>query len=375
MDTSLGMGPTAVIPGSPYYTTNGQDATGAEIVATDLQPGGWSDDRLERVLPTPTFNLDDSDLEARDARLKRAISNGLGDSFEEKKLLVPAGTLAVLHFDRVYTPPLHVPDLHFEILHVISVFHRGTRRIPGHDIRSMFKFQFFRTSSPTTPSWDHDPAADEAGMFAVATDGTDGASTQEQQAVWRSVYGWMKGAPPTATNLATGAETEGLLRQLHSPENQAERERVGAAYALGRCAADGDAIALTGLLEAVSQHDGAEESRRAAVYGLAAAGDAAVPGLVAALTGATAAHGPDVAGTIVPAVAHALGEAAREDTVAGSCATAATALVDTMKKLETRTGLYEDVSPGAVDGVDIRASQLRFALAASIQVRFHISFH
>ena len=41
METTLGMGPTAVIPGTPYYTTNGQDATGCEVV------GNWSDDRLD----------------------------------------------------------------------------------------------------------------------------------------------------------------------------------------------------------------------------------------------------------------------------------------------------------------------------------------
>ena len=97
---------------------------------------------------------------------------------------------------------------------------------------------------------------------------------------------------------------------------------------------------------------GAEESRRAAVYGLGAAGDAAVPGLVAALQGATAAHGSAVAGAVLPAVAHALGEAAREDTVAGSCELAATALVDTMKNLELRLlgrmGLFEGVGAQAI---------------------------
>ena len=114
METTLGMGPTAVIPGSTYYTTDKQDATGAEVV------GNWGDDRLERILQNPTTDLSGGNLDARDARLQEAISKGLGESFEEKKLLVPAGTLADLHFD---------------------LFHRGTRRIPNHDIRTMFKLQ------------------------------------------------------------------------------------------------------------------------------------------------------------------------------------------------------------------------------------------
>jgi hypothetical protein len=119
METTLGMGPTAVIPGSMYFTTDKQDATGAEVV------GDWGDDRLERILEkNPTTNLSGDDLDARDARLQEAISKGLGESFEERKLLVPAGTLAVLHFD---------------------LFHRGTRRIPNHDIRTMFKLQYVLT--------------------------------------------------------------------------------------------------------------------------------------------------------------------------------------------------------------------------------------
>lgn len=100
------------------------------------------------------------------------------------------------------------------------------------------------------------------------------------------------------------------------------------------------------------------------VYGLGAAGDVAVPGLVEELRTATATQGSAAAGTLVPAVAHALGEATR---TASSCAAAAQALVSTMENLEQRLigrmGLFEGVS----SGVDRRASKLRFALAASMQ--------
>ena len=96
------------------------------------------------------------------------------------------------------------------------------------------------------------------------------------------------------------------------------------------------------------------------VYGLGAAGDVAVPGLVEELRTATATQGSAAAGTLVPAVAHALGEATR---TASSCAAAAQALVSTMENLIGRMGLFEGVS----SGVDRRASKLRFALAASMQ--------
>ena len=327
METTLGMGPTAVIPGTPYYTTNGQDATGCEVV------GNWSDDRLERVLPNPGSHRTEQDLDARDARLNLGITTGLGDEFEEKKLLVPAGTLAVLHFD---------------------LFHRGTRRIPDHDQRSMFKLQFFRTSAPTEPTWDHDPAAAE-----FPTD----VGEPEQHAVWKGVWNWMKGAPPEETpSAAASAETAKLVRTLED-KRERERSRVGAAYALGHSAAAGDEAALQALLRTVEQQE-AEAPRRASVYGLAAAGDVAVAGLTAALTRAVEAQGSASVGTVVPAVAHALGEASRQ---ASSCELATDALLGTMANIEerltARMGLFEGVS----NGVDQRASKLRFALAASIQ--------
>lgn len=100
------------------------------------------------------------------------------------------------------------------------------------------------------------------------------------------------------------------------------------------------------------------------VYGLSAAGDVAVPGLVQELQAATAACGPEFAGKVVPAIAHALGEATRTP---ASCATAAHALIETMTSVEQRlierVDLYEEDS----SGVDRQASKLRFALAASIQ--------
>jgi hypothetical protein len=218
METTLGMGPTAVIPGSAYFTTDRQDATGAEVVATDEHPNGWSDDRLERVLENPTFDLRDDDLSARDTRLNAAISQGLGDSFEERKLLVPAGTLAVLHFD---------------------LFHRGTRRIPGHDIRTMFKLQFFRTAAPAAgaPSWNHDRELTDTEGFR------DG--TPAQQAVWKSVWRWMKGDQPgTQPDAKPPKDTIALLDQLQDSNMNAEQIRICAAYALGEAAAAGTSATL-----------------------------------------------------------------------------------------------------------------------------------
>ena len=100
------------------------------------------------------------------------------------------------------------------------------------------------------------------------------------------------------------------------------------------------------------------------VYGLGAAGDVAVPGLVRELEAACTANGSGSAGTVVPAIAHALGEATRSP---ASCVAATHALLKTMTNMENRLmgrmGLFE----GTSSGVDRQASKLRFALAASIQ--------
>ena len=67
------------------------------------------------------------------------------------------------------------------------------------------------------------------------------------QVVWRGVWSWMKGVRPFEDTTETAAkagrledtETEALLAQLQNATMDAERMRVGAAYALGRKAADG----------------------------------------------------------------------------------------------------------------------------------------
>ena len=66
---------------------------------------------------------------------------------------------------------------------------------------------------------------------------------------------------------------------LSSPK---ELERVGAGYALGNQAARGDDTAVVALMELLQT--GSNNARRAAMYGLAASGDVAVPQLTSLIT-------------------------------------------------------------------------------------------
>ena len=102
METLASMGPTAVLRGGQYYTTDKQDATGS------LLAGTWSDDRLLRADPThynagTAFKIySDADLKARDAKLAQDL--GHLPFLKEEKVLIPAGTLAVLHYGTLSRP-------------------------------------------------------------------------------------------------------------------------------------------------------------------------------------------------------------------------------------------------------------------------------
>jgi hypothetical protein len=205
--------------------------------------------------------------------------------------------------------------LHFDLLH------RATRNFPTAIWRNMMKLQFCRTSAPTAPSWAH-TCGDEVDPFG----GHTGAGGTPQKAVWEAVWQWLRGSehpfPPPAplphtpglaiTNLGGSAgsppdereaaalerHTETLLRSTH------ERERVGSAYALAKL---GGAAGLAQLQHALLH--GSEDSSRTALYGLAAMGDAAVPGLLAALQRSS--RSQHAGAWVLPNAAHALTDALR----------------------------------------------------------------
>jgi hypothetical protein len=115
----------------------------------------------------------------------------------------------------------------------------------------------------------------------------------------------MLGSPaPSPSPLALASAGGDEVATLHEAllQSTAERERVCAAYALAK------AGALTEL-EGALMH-GSEDASRSALYGLMAAGDAAVPLLLHALT---ATHGQRC--WVVPNAAHALTDAIRTPTL------------------------------------------------------------
>ena len=79
--------------------------------------------------------------------LRRLKQVGWPEETTPKKVIVPKGSVAFTHFD---------------------VYHRGTRRNPelpdDAQTRLMVKFWFVRCRDNASPSWDHQPAADDADL-------------------------------------------------------------------------------------------------------------------------------------------------------------------------------------------------------------------
>ena len=158
-------------------------------------------------------------------------------------------------------------------------------------------------------------------------------------AVWQRVLDWMRGntaAPPTP---AASAEVESLAAAMLNSDS--ETERVGSAYSLGaavRAGGESDGLALAALAEGMVHPT--ERVRRAATWGIGAAGDGAVPTLLELLAAAPAeasALSPLSQQEVTTNAACALGEAAE---------TATAAIVDRLEQvaLRTKTELDQQVA-------------------------------
>ena len=138
--TTLEMGPTAVVRGSPYFTVDrGLSVPQAEDrLDAGLQPPPETPRALEAALKQweGISGHREAAVLGPDA-VDRRIDEGLamlggGGALEQRKLTVPAGSAVFIHFD---------------------IFHRGSRRMGAADgpWRPMFKLQFFRVSPTPRP--------------------------------------------------------------------------------------------------------------------------------------------------------------------------------------------------------------------------------
>lgn len=264
-DVTLEAGPTGIVPFSQYYEMPEQREGVGEA-----------------------HNSDDLDL--RDAAIDETVKS-LDPALEGMPVCVPGGSVVMMAYD---------------------VYHRGSRRRDDvADWRAMLKFQFVATGSRFQPSWNHDESDDASFDVPSNMDG-------RHSVVWDSMLDFCAGRledtpiTPIPSDLPqTAAEA---CAMLHS--GSMEADRMGAAYTLARMVrgASGESesnAALKLLMETMASAEGEEvlpigqqwrdNVRRAAMYGLSAAGPRAVAILITLLG--------DSSTTVQCAATHALSEA------------------------------------------------------------------
>ena len=269
----LAMGPTAIAPGSQYYSLPA-DGDGS---ARPTEPP-TRHDRID----DPQRLMQGDDLPARD-RLLRAAIESIDPAIREVPMAVEAGSVGFFHYD---------------------IYHRRMRRAAGAAgaPRVMFKFLYTSGQARTRPSWDH-----RSGVTPWAN-GRAAVPSALTASIWSFMLGDSEdSAPPRNAGAAAPSEpVSGTVDALLG--GRTEAARMAAAYELAQAAHAGSTESVTGLIRALVH--GGDAARRAAMHGLTGAGGAAVEPLVATLAD------PDVDDHVACCAVHALGEAAEEPSLA-----------------------------------------------------------
>ena len=265
----LAMGPTAIAPGSQYYSLP-DDGDGS---ARPTEPP-TRHDRID----DPQRLMQGGDLPARD-RLLRAAIESIDPAMREVPMTVEAGSVGFFHYD---------------------IYHRRMRRAAGASgaPRVMFKFLYASGQARTRPSWDH-----RSGVTSRAN-GHDAVPSALTASIWSFMLGESE-APTRPSNgggsapaAPVGETMDALLR------GRTEVARMAAAYELAQAARAGSTESVAGLIRALRH--GGDAAQRAAMHGLTGAGSAAVEPLLAILAE------PGVDDHVACCAVHALGEAAGE---------------------------------------------------------------
>lgn len=251
------MAPTALVPHSQYWTFDHDENN--DNICIEMLDYNFVRERMG----------EHPDLAERVRRFDSAVAGTGWPLVRQVKLCVRAGSVVLMNH---------------------NCFHRGQRR--GDDPatwpenpRYMWRFWLYRTTEPAAVrSSDAGKANEEAcQQFVPQEDPLTGIPLHAREAVpvWNSVYAWAKGsAPPVGGELP---ETETLQQQLYLGGDEAEPQRVLAAYHLAKTE-EGVAV-----LRRAFGHD-RESVRRAATHGIVAAGTAATFDVALAMARSPSTH-------------------------------------------------------------------------------------
>ena len=229
---TLTNGPTEIVPGSQYWTTDIERANG------NWRRGDLIDDKPRRE------ELRGDDLDLRDRILTRSLTKLGIPNVQRRFIQVPKGTVVIGNYDLI---------------------HRGSRTATPDTPRYMFKFYYARTREPQAPAkrGRRRQQAPQPELSAVRPD--------LQPVVLYNWLWWSGERHRHKLNKKALADASTDLQQ------GSENLRVAAAYHLG--ADTGEAslgVLLTGL------HHTTEGVRRASAYGLRLRSDEAGEALIAA---------------------------------------------------------------------------------------------
>ena len=268
---SADMGPTATIPYSQYWTFNHEENqdnfAGADHLDFDYMLSGM--ERRPVSGPDSKYEIDEI-VNARtphDIRMREAVTD--------------TGWPLVKSFEAA---PLRAGSV---LLYSHNTFHRGNHRRDDwrtwkDNPRFMWRFWLYRTTEPNADS------AEDVDWTAVGPDrltGIDTAKANDDVTVlWRYHHHWIRTGKSPAT-LETPerkrVETaEELRTRLYAEGEDQEPTRIGAAYRLAQMS---DRVLAIGILS-VALYDDRESVRRAATYGLIAAGEDATDTFLTATT-------------------------------------------------------------------------------------------
>ena len=224
-------GPTEVLPGTQYWTTNFERADGT-----------WHrGDALDKKIRQEA--LRNGDVEVRDTYIDEVVESLGISGLARERIRVPRGGVVLAHYD---------------------LMHRGTRMAPTFDGRRfMFKFYYLRSSDPDRPSW-HNQAEEPPHTPGHAS----------LNGIVERIWHWLRGDVVWRSAVELADQVERIASA------DAEDERIRLAYEIGWLSRD-DAGVAKELARLLNAED--EALRRSMVYAAGVAGSAVEAGVLGVL--------------------------------------------------------------------------------------------
>ena len=223
-------GPTEVLPGTQYWTTNFENPDGTWHGGDALVKHGRQD------------ALRSDDPAWREGFIEEVVESLGIAGLRRHRILVPPGGVVLAHYD---------------------LMHRGTRATAHSGRRFMYKFYLLRTRDPNGPAWRNE--SEELPQIA---------GRECLNGIVERTWHWLRGN----THWHASVENTGQVERIASAS--AEDVRMGLAYEIG-CLARDEPDVRRGLAQHLNAD--AEALRRSMIYAAGVAGSVVEADVLGAL--------------------------------------------------------------------------------------------